>query len=145
MQFPPTPASETLWTTGDLAAYFKISSSAVYPFVKRHHLPMVGIGTRLRFLPTQVFLWLKLRMKNSSPESQEGEDAITLSEPLWDVENLGKCLRMTEAAVYQAVQRHEIPHIKLGSLLRFMPSQIRGWLEASVRNGGKQPPSAEVR
>jgi excisionase family DNA binding protein len=47
-----------------------------------------------------------------------------------DVGQLAKLLRVGRNAVYDAVGRGEIPHVRVGRLLRFHRRAIEVWLKA---------------
>ncbi len=57
-----TPSDEPLLTSGELAAWLKVSARAVYRLVQRG-LPCVRLGTgsraRLRFVRREVIEWLR--------------------------------------------------------------------------------------
>ena len=49
---------------------------------------------------------------------------------LYDVQELAEYLSVSTQWVYERVQLKEIPHIKVGKLLRFRKSDIITWLDA---------------
>lgn len=51
----------------------------------------------------------------------------TTTEPerLWTVAQTAKFLQVSTSWVYRSVERGELPHLKLGGLVRFQPSDIR--------------------
>jgi excisionase family DNA binding protein len=52
------------------------------------------------------------------------------SESLLTVREVAELLRMTVAATYMAVERRQIPHIRLGPRkLRFRKQDLEAWLE----------------
>lgn len=57
-------------------------------------------------------------------------------EALWDVRDIAKFLRMSEGAVYAAVERGQIPCLRLGRRLRFRPAAVQAWVEGT---GGPAP------
>ncbi len=68
----------------------------------------------------------------------------TRQEALWDVRDVAKFLRMTEGAVYAAVERGQIPCLRLGRRLRFRPDAIQAWVDgkggSALRKGRGQTP-----
>jgi len=48
---------------------------------------------------------------------------------LMTVKEVAELLGITDRAVYGRVARKEIPHIKLGNLLRFNRAEILAWLK----------------
>lgn len=46
-------------------------------------------------------------------------------ERLWTVSQTAKYLQVSTSWVYRATERGELPHLKLGGLIRFVPTDIR--------------------
>ena len=53
------------------------------------------------------------------------EQATTETERLWTVAQTAKYLQVSTSWVYRATERGELPHLKLGGLIRFQPRAIR--------------------
>ena len=49
---------------------------------------------------------------------------------LWDVKDIARVLKASISWVYKAVERGDLPCIRIGAMVRFEPSAIRSWLEA---------------
>lgn len=60
------------------------------------------------------------------------------SERLWTVQETAKYLHVSTSWVYRATERGEVPHLKLGGLLRYQPDQVRAYAAslASTAAGG---------
>ncbi len=48
-------------------------------------------------------------------------------EHLWDAKDLMRVLKVSRSWVYQHVEAGDLPHLRVGGLLRFEPSAIRQW------------------
>lgn len=61
--------------------------------------------------------------------------AVSLSnEPmLWTVEDVSLNLRISETTIYRLCSRGELPWLKIGRGLRFVPAEVRAW--AFARRG----------
>ena len=53
--------------------------------------------------------------------------------PLWSVNQCAQALGISMATIYAWVHQQRIPHIKIGSALRFDPERIRQWVEEQAR------------
>lgn len=49
-------------------------------------------------------------------------------EDLWTVREVMKFLALKRTAVYERVNAGELPHLRIGNQLRFVPDQIRRWV-----------------
>lgn len=58
---------------------------------------------------------------------------------LWDVKDIAHVLKASVSWVYKAVERGELPCIRIGAMVRFEPAAIRSWLAAR-----KQGPALTV-
>ena len=58
------------------------------------------------------------------------EELLTFTgpQPLWTVSRLAEALDASTDFIYQAVQRDEIPHIRLGTNIRFHYKDILVWV-----------------
>jgi len=54
---------------------------------------------------------------------------------LLTVEEMAEYLNLKPSTIYQWTHQGFIPHIKLGSRVRFRMSQIEKWLESRMVNG----------
>lgn len=54
--------------------------------------------------------------------------APTPIENLWDVKQVMTFLNVKRTWVYEAANRGELPHVRLGSKLRFEPDQVREYV-----------------
>jgi excisionase family DNA binding protein len=48
-------------------------------------------------------------------------------ENLWKVDDVAKFLSVKRTAVYERVRAGELPHLRVGNLIRFVPDQVRAW------------------
>ncbi len=60
----------------------------------------------------------------------------TSTEALWDVNDVAAYLKASRSWVYQRATSGLLPYVKIGGLLRFVPSAIRAWAL------GPTPPSS---
>ena len=44
-----------------------------------------------------------------------------------DVHEAAAFLNVSRSWIYARVERNEMPHIRVGGLIRFVPSQLRDW------------------
>ena len=49
---------------------------------------------------------------------------------LWDVKDIARVLKASVSWVYKAVERGDLPYIRIGAMVRFDPAAVRSWLEA---------------
>lgn len=54
-------------------------------------------------------------------------------ETLWDVENVARYLRASRSWVYKAVERGELPAVRVGGMLRFRPEDLRSYVNGRTR------------
>lgn len=47
------------------------------------------------------------------------------TERLWTVAETAKYLHVSTSWVYRATEKGELPHLKLGGVIRYMPDQVR--------------------
>lgn len=47
----------------------------------------------------------------------------------FNIDEIAEYLGMKKSSIYSKVERKEIPHYKVGTLLRFRKSDIDGWME----------------
>ena len=50
------------------------------------------------------------------------------AECLWTVHDVSAFLRVGRNAVYEMAQKAELPSLRVGARVRFVPEEIRGWL-----------------
>jgi len=58
-------------------------------------------------------------------------------EKLLTVEELSKILQVRQSTVYKWVHYQYIPHVKIGSLVRFRSAKIERWIEQRAKKGRK--------
>jgi excisionase family DNA binding protein len=58
-------------------------------------------------------------------------------EPLWDIREVSDRLRVKVPTIYSWVQSGYIPHVRLGSCVRFCPTDVAAWLNQHVQPGRK--------
>ena len=51
------------------------------------------------------------------------------AESLWTVKQTARYLNMSESWVYRRTESGEIPHAKLGGVLRYLPARVREYAE----------------
>lgn len=56
-------------------------------------------------------------------------------EELWDVSELCATLRVARSTVYDWVHAGFVPHVRLGTCVRFRPSDIQAWLDQKAHPG----------
>jgi len=59
-----------------------------------------------------------------------------LRNPLWDAREAANFLKVSRSWIYTRVERDEMPYIRVGGLIRFVPSQLRDWAFAKDRTRG---------
>jgi excisionase family DNA binding protein len=63
-----SPSGRTkLMTVADAAEFFGVSRRQVYLLVERGELPTVRVGTRLRFVPDEIWAYLEQHREDSAP------------------------------------------------------------------------------
>jgi excisionase family DNA binding protein len=65
-------------------------------------------------------------------------------ESLFTVKTLAEYLQVSQQWVYERIQRHEIPYIKMGKFPRFKKSDIHRWLD-TLKISASQPLSRPFR
>ena len=55
-----------LWTLRDVAAYLQLHPKSVQRLMRTQGFPCVRVGTRLRFDPSDVALWVSARKEGAS-------------------------------------------------------------------------------
>jgi len=65
------------------------------------------------------------------PELQPHHPVLTppALEPLWTAAELSAAFKIAKTTVYTWVQQARIPHLRLGSCIRFRPREVHAWLE----------------
>lgn len=58
----------------------------------------------------------------------------SISSEILTVKEVASFLKMKESWVYQRVFHKEIPHLKIGNLLRFSLVEVNEWLELKKTN-----------
>jgi len=63
----------------------------------------------------------------------EADHEIAVSpEPLWDVSDVSRFLRVSKSWVYQASASGTLPCVRIGALLRFDPVALKAWVKGEV-------------
>jgi excisionase family DNA binding protein len=62
--------------------------------------------------------------------------AEQLRNPLWDAREAASFLKVSRSWIYARVERDEMPYIRVGGLIRFVPSRLRDWAFAKDRTRG---------
>jgi excisionase family DNA binding protein len=60
--------------------------------------------------------------------------SATLSDPLLNVRAAAALLNVSRRTVYELVASGELPHVRVGGSIRFVPSTLEQWL----RDGGRR-------
>lgn len=63
-------------------------------------------------------------------------------EDLWTVAQAMKFLGVKKTWLYAACQRAEVPHVRLGSNVRFIPDVLRKWVATTASRGPGAPTAA---
>lgn len=110
-----------IWRAEEVAKYLAKTEGAVYALVSRREIPCFKIGRSVRFRQVDIDAWIALHARHGSTASGEA---------LWTLKRLAKYLRTSESAAYAVVQRHRVPHVRLGTTYRFRKSDIDQWMQA---------------
>lgn len=51
---------------------------------------------------------------------------------LWDAFDVARFLKTSRSWVYMRVERAEIPHLRVGGLIRFEPARVREWAQSGL-------------
>lgn len=62
-------------------------------------------------------------------------------EPFWTADDVAAHVKMHPQTVYRMAREGRIPSYKIGSALRFRPSEVREWAESQATAAG---PSSEA-
>lgn len=60
-------------------------------------------------------------------KTQNAPQPPTSTETLWNVDDVAAYLKASRSWVYQRATAGLLPYVKIGGLLRFVPSAIRAW------------------
>ena len=63
-------------------------------------------------------------------------DGAQVDEPLWKVEDAAAFLRLSLKAVYGLVEAGQLPCVRIGTRIRFVPAVLAAWVEAQA---GREP------
>jgi excisionase family DNA binding protein len=56
-------------------------------------------------------------------------DALTIpAEQLWSAPQAAAFLNIGRNAIYEMAKTGELPNIRIGSRIRFIPAELRGWV-----------------
>ncbi len=62
--------------------------------------------------------------------------AEQLRNRLWDAREAASFLKVSRSWICARVERDEMPYIRVGGLIRFVPSQLRDWTFAKDQGKG---------
>ena len=60
-------------------------------------------------------------------------------EQYWKVSDVVRLMQFKKSWVYEMVERGELPHMRFGSSIRFVPAEVRAWAEARSTARAKAP------
>lgn len=56
-----------------------------------------------------------------------------VAEGLWDANDVGRYLKVSRSWIYARVQSGELPHRRIGALIRFEPDVIRAYARGEAK------------
>lgn len=62
----------------------------------------------------------------------EKRDRRRRDDDLWDAIDVARFLKTSRSWVYMRAERAEIPHLRVGGLIRFEPARIREWARSGL-------------
>jgi excisionase family DNA binding protein len=65
-----------------------------------------------------------------------------MTEGLWTVKETAAYLRLSTSWIYKRVCANDFPHVKIGSVVRFVPEQVRQYAAAAMK--ASEPTGARV-
>lgn len=65
-------------------------------------------------------------------------------EDLWTVAQAMKFLGVGKSWLYEACSKGEVPHVRLGANIRFVPEVLRKWVLTSASRGPGSPAPATL-
>jgi excisionase family DNA binding protein len=68
---------------------------------------------------------------------------ITKLEPLWDVHDVARFLKVSRSWVYERTMTGEIPSLRLGGLRRYDPTKVRAYSRGEVVTSA--PPGSRTK
>jgi excisionase family DNA binding protein len=76
----------------------------------------------------------------TSSRFTKAADALAIpAEQLWTVADVCAFLRVGRNAVYTMAARRELASIRVGTRVRFVPEDVRDWLERQRQAGAEMP------
>lgn len=81
-----------------------------------------------RILVTDVGAQILVTQINKTTKAHNATQSPTNAEALWDVDDIAAHLKASRSWVYQRATAGLLPYVKIGGLLRFVPSTIRRWV-----------------
>lgn len=63
---PADGEDDKLWTVTDLAKFLRTTRGGAYWASRHHGIPRVMVGSRLRFLPSEVKRWARDRVEKGA-------------------------------------------------------------------------------
>jgi excisionase family DNA binding protein len=64
------------------------------------------------------------------------EPGLDGSETLWDARDVARYLKVSRSWVYQKAEAGQLPYLKVGGLVRFVPERIREFALAATGGPG---------
>jgi excisionase family DNA binding protein len=55
-------------------------------------------------------------------------------EPLWNAEDVAHFLKVSRSWVYQRAESGELPHLRVGGLIRFDPATVRAFANGGAKS-----------
>jgi excisionase family DNA binding protein len=65
---------------------------------------------------------------NRGDQTQVANPDANGAESLWDVKGTATFLNASESAVRKWANLGDLPHVRIGTLLRFEPDEVRAWV-----------------
>jgi len=73
----------------------------------------------------------------ADPEANPHQpDRRRRDDDLWDALDVARFLKTSRSWVYMRVERAEIPHLRVGGLIRFEPARIKEWARSGLAAAG---------
>jgi excisionase family DNA binding protein len=66
---------------------------------------------------------------------------MSSDEVLWDAATCGEFLRVSASTVERWRRDRGLPYVRLGRTVRFIPADVRQWIEAQRVNGDSHVPT----
>ena len=73
----------------------------------------------------------------SDAENPDKSERRRRDNDLWDAMDVARFLKTSRSWVYMRVERAEIPHLRIGGLIRFEPAHIREWARSGLAGAAR--------